>query len=297
MCSRDLLLFCITRMTFNTELMCNTIIPDQRCKCCSYGVGAMLPKYGQGLALALQLNRIYVVGTSQTNWENNAYCGDDGHYDSCYFLPFSNCTLSNALEGRNLWEVPKYNGVVRHSTMASKVHLRHMLFENEDDQSHERSLLLTLEEFGEFDSTGIPYMFLELLSLAPIDREHYYYWWRAQSMAYIMRPNARTRFELEVLRKKETNWNVLPSGTICVQIRHGDKIREAPSAADDVYLRDVLRLLREFPDLRPSLYMVSLDAQSINFFDSQSQLDIYYTDIPRIEHSTDNLMTVIKEPW
>ena len=43
------------------------------------------------------------------------------------------------------------------------------------------------EGFGDMGRTGIPYMFLELLSKAPIERQYYYYWWRAQSEAYIVR--------------------------------------------------------------------------------------------------------------
>lgn len=262
-------------------------------------MGALLPKYGQSLALALQLDRVLLVGRTQSKWERNVYCGDDGHFDNCYFLPFSNCTLDDALQGKNLWDVPKYNGILRYSPHATEVHVdglaRKLLLE-EEDQSAKKALVLTLEEFGEFGTIGIPHQFLELLSLAPIDRDHYYYWWRAQSMAYILRPNARTRFEIEMRRLKMTNYHALPSGIICVQIRHGDKEAEAPSAPDDAYLRDVHRLLNEFPELDCSVYIATLDKDSLRHFESQHDLTVFHTELPRYTRSQ-KVMSIINDPW
>ena len=262
-------------------------------------MGAILPKYGQSLALALQLGRVLVVGVTRSTWEPNVYCGVDGQFDNCYFLPFSNCTLDDALQGRSIWDVPKYNGIVQYSTRATEVQgdgSTAKLSLNEGDQSAEKALVLTLEDFGEFGPIGIPHQFLELLSLAPINKEHYYYWWRAQSMAYILRPNARTRFELEVHRQKVTKFQALPPGTICVQIRHGDKDVEAPSAPDDAYLRDVHRLLKNFPELDANVYLATLDEDSLLHFESQRDLNIYHTELPRYIRSQ-RVMTIITEPW
>lgn len=51
----------------------------------------------------------------------------------------------------------------------------------------EKAVKLDHEGFGAMGPTGIPHMFLDLLSQAPIPRKHYYYWWRAQSLAYMVR--------------------------------------------------------------------------------------------------------------
>ena len=88
---------------------------------CRYGVGALWPKFGQGLALALQMDRVYVTGALSTSWEDNAYCGKGAHFDSCYFLPFSNCTLEHALQGRSMGDVPDFNGNIGYTPNASRV--------------------------------------------------------------------------------------------------------------------------------------------------------------------------------
>ena len=50
----------------------------------------------------------------------------------------------------------------------------------------ERVLKLNYEGYGDMGPNGIPHMFLDLLSNAPIERPQYYYWWRAQSLAYMV---------------------------------------------------------------------------------------------------------------
>ena len=51
----------------------------------------------------------------------------------------------------------------------------------------EKAVKLDHENFGAMGHKGIPHMFLDLLSMAPIARQHYSYWWRAQSLAYMVR--------------------------------------------------------------------------------------------------------------
>ena len=90
-------------------------------ECCRYGVGALWPKFGQGLALAMQMDRVYVVGTLFTRWEDNAYCGKGDHFDTCFFMPLSNCTLDHALQGGNISDIPLFNGNLMYTPNASRI--------------------------------------------------------------------------------------------------------------------------------------------------------------------------------
>ena len=82
-----------------------------------------------------------------------------------------------------------------------------------------------------------------------------------------------------------------------MQIRHGDKIREAPNAADHSYLHLTKDLMKGFPELTRSVYMVSLIQESVNYFVDQPDFTVYYTDVPRIDKANAMLMSVISEPW
>ncbi|KAG2486274.1 hypothetical protein HYH03_015098 [Edaphochlamys debaryana] len=80
-----------------------------------------------------------------------------------------------------------------------------------------------------------PKRFVERLSKTPMQSSKHYYWWRAQSVAYMLRPNARIREELEK-RRKLTAANPQPApGCISIHVRHGDKGVEAETFEDKVY--------------------------------------------------------------
>ena len=82
-----------------------------------------------------------------------------------------------------------------------------------------------------------------------------------------------------------------------LQIRHGDKILEAPNAADRSYLHETNELVEKFPELTGSVYMASLINESINYFVAQPNLTVYYTDVPRIAKANAIVMSVIPDPW
>ena len=76
----------------------------------------------------MQMDRVYVVGTLFTPWEENAYCGQGAHFDTCFFLPLSNCTLDHALQGRNISDVPDFLGNLMYTPNATKINVpRHLL--------------------------------------------------------------------------------------------------------------------------------------------------------------------------
>jgi hypothetical protein len=55
-----------------------------------------------------------------------------------------------------------------------------------------------------------------------------FYWWRAQAIAYFVQFNPSFQADLNALRRTAFGDRILPCGTICAFIRHGDKGHEMP---------------------------------------------------------------------
>ena len=62
------------------------------------GFGSELHGYGVGLAVAIDMGRVFVQTGSWTWRYKNKHCeSQNKHSLECYFLPFSNCTIKDAL--------------------------------------------------------------------------------------------------------------------------------------------------------------------------------------------------------
>ena len=86
---------------------------------------------------------------------------------------------------------------------------------------------------------AVPPQLKSLLEASPISPNRWYYWWRAQSASYIVRPNARTRNEIAARKRRIFAGERVWPGTISVHVRHGDKIVESALVEDRVYLKVV----------------------------------------------------------
>lgn len=86
---------------------------------------------------------------------------------------------------------------------------------------------------------AVPPQLKSLLEASPIRPNRWYYWWRAQSAAYIVRPNARTRNEIAARKRRIFAGERVRPGTLSVHVRHGDKIVESALVEDRVYLKVV----------------------------------------------------------
>ena len=85
---------------------------------------------------------------------------------------------------------------------------------------------------------GIPSRFQELLKQSPIKKHFWVYWWRAQSITYLVRFQERTRRAIDSLRsqtlvscgRKLHSKGLLAPGSIAAFVRHGlkkqEKVRE-----------------------------------------------------------------------
>ena len=117
----------------------------------------------------------------------------------------------------------------------------------------------------------VPLGFSRLLKCSPVAKTAYYYWWRAQAVTFLVRPNRRTLSALAAMRAQHLRvpggdggggvngdgdgdgaaggvggvvaGAVLPRGTINLHIRRGDKSDEATPTGVGVYTRAARRLL------------------------------------------------------
>ena len=130
---------------------------------------------------------------------------------------------------------------------------------------------------------AVPPHFKELLKASPIAPERWYYWWRAQSAAYVVRPNARTRNEIAVRRRRFFAREAIRPGTLSVHVRHGEKFREAVPVDDGVYLQvaavaaEAHRNATRFAEserLRRRIFLTTEDPQTVEAFQAEVEWDV-----------------------
>ena len=96
------------------------------------------------------------------------------------------------------------------------------------------------------------------------------YWWRAQSVGFIMRLNDETVEELSVMRQTPglqymSGGQVvpfpLPSGTVNAHIRHGDKFMEMTLVPSEAYAQAFTSMIQNMPNSFSRMLFVSSDDQ------------------------------------
>lgn len=227
------------------------------------GIGSILHRTTIMLQAALDLDRILVLYPQpHGNWVDGPYCTGAHTIDSCYFEPISSCSIYDAMN-HDLWEKLPFLDPLSYSRNSDRV-LRY-----DCDQSSAIFLI-----------RRTPLIFHNLLKAGNLSIESYY-WWRAQGVAYIVRPNARTLQELEN-RKVQIFRNMsIEEGTVSVHVRHGDKGKEAPLADDEVYLARAEELVRDHPELERTIFLSTEDAKTVEFFSRIRNWTALWTDVPR----------------
>ena len=147
----------------------------------------------------------------------------------------------------------------------------------------------------------MPRQFKALLRVSPIRPDRWYYWWRAQSAAYIVRPNARSRNEIEARKRRAFAGERIRPGTISVHVRHGDKYVESALVEDGVYLRVVedlyqaqqnLSTVAQTERLRHRIFLSTEDPQTVSAFNAAAEWDVQVTDVMREASATSTLAHV-----
>jgi len=194
----------------------------------SSGVGSNLHLVGQALALALHLGRIFVL----PRWDGGFQYMDSSHCPGahtweCYFQSFSKCS-------------PEGNSDVLEVDTWSM-------------------------EVPGFNHIAVPAVFQEMIDrCSPLKHSDSYYWWRAQSITYMVRFNARTRQVMDKYRsdilyvrkagsceevKADPNI-LLQGGSMMAFVRHGDKGIEAHLYPWSDYYKEMDRLANGEQDIR-----------------------------------------------
>lgn len=218
------------------------------------GIGSTLHIESGALAHAWEAGRIL--------WENKGfpmapatYCGDSNTtLDSCYFLPLSNCTLHNSeLTQQDLDNAPVVDTLQALSS------------------PHPRVVKWTVRSVIAQNARHVPTSLVTWLRQQGIPEDRMSWWWRAQAMAYIVRPNARTLTELQV-RRRDKLLGVQPQrGCISLFVRHGDKASEAATHEDPAYEAAVHRLRAIDTTLSTDVFLSTEDPHTVDYFINASR--------------------------
>lgn len=158
----------------------------------SHGVGSILHLQTVMLLLALNSGRILaeVPGTYLTD---HPYCGNRTTIDTCYFQPLTHCSVT-----------PEQiqSARVLNTTKGSADHALFTAPTSEALDSLGQFLLADkmLAQKSRMAQT-VPRVFQGLLEGTGIPKRNQYYWWRAQAIAYIVRPNQQAMQELAIRKR------------------------------------------------------------------------------------------------
>lgn len=227
------------------------------------GIGSVLHRTTIILQAALNLGRILVLYPQpHGQWIDGPFCIGAYTIDSCYFEPISSCSIWDAM-GHHNWEDLPYLDANTYQQNVDQV-LKY---------DYEQSWALYLIR-------STPVMFHKLLKAGKIPTNSYY-WWRAQGVAYLVRPNVRTLEELESRRVKIFQNSTIRAGVVSVHVRHGDKGNESPLAADEAYLSATEALVAASPELKRSIFLSTEDANTVRFFARLRNWTVQWTKVKR----------------
>ncbi|KAG0626054.1 hypothetical protein M758_2G099200 [Ceratodon purpureus] len=257
-----------------------------------HGIGTILHHLGVALQAAIDLDRILVLYPQPNyEWVNGWFCTDTSALDECYFEPLSSCTIADAFGDRE----PNLDNLWRYSELS----LESYHCDESDPKFSERLLGTSLKEVMKtFDTPTItqhlrsetPHMFHTLLKAGNIS-ENSFYWWRAQSIAYIVRPNARLLNELKNRRNYFYILAPLEPGTISVHIPYSHHLKDQRTASNEAYLQSAESLVSRYPnDLQRRIFLTTEDPDAISFFSKLTNWNVSWTNvtrIPRNEEITD----------
>lgn len=257
-----------------------------------HGIGTILHHLGVALQAAIDLDRILVLYPQPAyEWVNGWFCTDTTSLDECYFEPLSSCTIADAFGDRE----PNLDNLWRHSELS----LESYHCDSSDPKFSERLLATSLKEvMKSYDTPTItqhlrsetPHMFHSLLSSGHLPEDSYY-WWRAQSVAYIVRPNVRLLNELKNRRNYFYTVAPLERGTISVHIPYGHHLLEGRTASNEAYLSSAEELVSRHPnELQRRIFLTTEDPEAVSWFSKLTDWNVSWTNvtrIPRNENITD----------
>ncbi|KAL6758822.1 hypothetical protein V8C86DRAFT_2586059 [Haematococcus lacustris] len=245
-----------------------------------HGIGSTLHLMGHALGIAMALGRVFIMGPELSVWGRGKHCEGMRTLDECYFLPLSSCTYDDILDRGQATpykssEHTRLGAAVDASPEA--VHFRHF---KDMGNSHNVSQMFTND-------------MIRMLKSSPIPQQWWFYWWRCQASAYIVRPNRRTLVAIEHARNltlSVADRHALSSGSwVSVYMRRGDKAKERPLMLTDPqpFLDLATRMLNSHPGkVSPRILLATEDVDVHRYFITQSVVPVYATNVTRFPANT-----------
>jgi hypothetical protein len=193
-----------------------------------YGFASRVHTEGIGLALAIQLGRVYLLHPDGDNvyWETqNPFCREQNKIGlDCFYEPLSKCTIKDALFSLSgdVNSLPNYYLPDFSDTFETKEGLEESIHQLINIKSF--NLIFTTARNNHNKAfnkqSAIPYQLKPLVECSPMRLDSYFYWWRAVSATYYVRPNPLT---LSLMTKLDTLKVKDYKSCIAMHVRHGDK--------------------------------------------------------------------------
>lgn len=203
------------------------------------GFGSMVHVEMAGLALAMEMGFVYLQSArTQMLWQvrKSSFCsGRNQSTMECFYEPWSSCTLKDALGSAaedSMEDIAKRFPAIRDDGFLvlpnGTLSMPSILEEN--------ARVVILHHTGHVVSASrfVPSVMKPILACSPVAATHEYYWWRAVSAAYYLRPNKPTLEYMATFRTLD-----LKPAEACVGIhaRHGDKGAEMKIVPFSEYMR------------------------------------------------------------
>jgi hypothetical protein len=225
------------------------------------GLGSEMHVIGSHLAYAMQNNYILMWGLNTCRrFVNTAECSQGC---ACLYKEISNCSTDEGF----------------HANKA-----------NWPSVNHANYNLVIPDVFRDALRSKIPSM----------TDEELLYWWRAQSVGFLMRLNNNTVSAVADMRKEHGLHYAsggrelpfpLPSGTVNAHIRHGDKHKEMTLVPSENYVQAFFSMIRNMPNSYSRVLFVSTDDETaINTcreLVENNQMTLVYTKLQRMEGGHD----------
>eukprot|EP01040_Poterioochromonas_malhamensis_P000345 gene346-373_t len=204
------------------------------------GFGSELHVHGGVLGMAINLERTFLwnpVVHNAVGWEfDTPFCDEKRNFE-CYYQPASSCTVFDALGPNALNILRQASQVTRNGPFNKDLYIQAI---GEEDCGGIEKDTTTREEFikkfnnykiiyirnpGWVKYCGLPYQLLPLIKCSPMTSKLSYYWWRAISMTYLLRPNKKVQewINKHRLTEFEKSLHQVENDFISLYIRRGDK--------------------------------------------------------------------------
>ena len=257
------------------------------------GFGSELHVIGVGLATAMNLNRVYIMNPYRKMDSANAWQVDvpfckkqgNGYLNlDCYYEPWSNCTIHDALGTQSIQQLRANN---LHPDGGTRE-----IYNNYFRNHSAKTMIVELGPGFDWDlPKSVPGLNM-LMNCGPFTNEKIKYWWRAVTVSYLMRINEPTKHLIQHFKTNESSsmyFDKEKEQCISVYARRGDKDLEMQILKNDTIFFETAKKLWDNlePRLNPSqekpiMFVASEDASFVDnaiIWGKLNNWKILYTDL------------------